>query len=56
MAAPIREDFESSVSPRLVVAENIVTKGEVWISEFVWRQRLVILHLKVAMDWFRELN
>ena len=56
MAAPIRQNFESSVSPRLVVAENIVTKREVWISEFVWRQRLVILHLEVAMDWFRELD
>jgi hypothetical protein len=56
MAAPIREDFESCVSPRLVVAENIVTKGKVWISKFIGRQRLVILHLEVTVDWLRELD
>lgn len=45
-----------SISNRLIVTKDEISKSKAWISELVWWKRLVVLHFEVAMDWFGELN
>ena len=56
MARSIRQDFQLLVGLRLVVREDIVTKGKVLVRKLVSRKTLVVLDLKVTVDWLCELH
>lgn len=56
MAAPVCENSKSTISQRLVVTENVITKSEIWVSEFIGWKRFVVLHFEIAVNWFGELD
>jgi hypothetical protein len=56
VAWSVGENFQLRISFGLVVTEDVVAEGKVFVSELVGGETFVVLDLEVTMDWLGELN